>query len=176
MGTEPCNCPAAGYCQRHVKTKDLAAWEKCQNDEIHRQRLDDLTARRKALHTELQSEPTPEPVPTPEIPAFQTRAWNFAKALATHLKDGMNKVNHDRYRQRLEICQDCPSNMRDGDKCNHHKCGCVLTIKTRWASEACPVGHWKAIRHIKNDETGKYEEYEVQTDGSLIKIEVNNEK
>ena len=46
-----------------------------------------------------------------------------------------SKVNEN---DRLDICNDCDKN--SNGRCS--ECGCFVDVKTSWASEACPLGHW----------------------------------
>jgi hypothetical protein len=51
--------------------------------------------------------------------------------------------------ERRLICRDCPHaqpcKTQPGKKCRCRKCGCILSEKTRLASEACPIGEWPSV-------------------------------
>ena len=73
-----------------------------------------------------------------EMPSMFQQAKNFAKATARHVANmGRNTPNMVR-ESRLEICNKCDKN--NNGRCS--ECGCFVDVKTSWASEACPLGHW----------------------------------
>lgn len=41
---------------------------------------------------------------------------------------------------RLSICDKCPSLRSPGHICN--ECGCLMQIKTKLLTSACPLGKW----------------------------------
>jgi hypothetical protein len=53
----------------------------------------------------------------------------------------MVNVSSEIQEQRLKICSSCPEH--NNGTCN--KCGCLLSVKTSWASEKCPIDLWKEI-------------------------------
>ena len=66
-------------------------------------------------------------------PGMIRQAMNFAKALASHAKDGNRLVNDRVYELRMAECLTCPE--RAGDQCA--ACGCPVDKKASWASESC---------------------------------------
>ena len=41
---------------------------------------------------------------------------------------------------RMEICKTCPHLFAPTKQCK--KCGCFMLIKTKLASQTCPIGKW----------------------------------
>lgn len=80
------------------------------------------------------------PAPGPNL---ATKAVNFGKALVKHAVNRFGKAGEALQAERLAICQGCE--WRSEGTCTHQDCGCVLELKTSWASESCPVGKWDAI-------------------------------
>lgn len=78
----------------------------------------------------------------PELPGMVTMAWNFSKALAAHVADGVKTVDVETMQQRLEICSLCLHRV-DG---NCSRCGCVLAEKTKWRTAFCPIGKWSEAK------------------------------
>jgi hypothetical protein len=73
-----------------------------------------------------------------EMPSMFQQAKNFAKATVRHVANmGRNTPKMVR-ESRLEICNKCDKN--NNGRCS--ECGCFVDVKTSWASEACPLGHW----------------------------------
>jgi len=66
-------------------------------------------------------------------PGMMRQAMNFAKALASHAKDGARLVSDAVYELRMAECLTCEE--RIGDRCA--ACGCPVDAKASWASETC---------------------------------------
>lgn len=62
------------------------------------------------------------------------RAVNFAGSVVQHAIGGFREVPLVVLEERRTICQECP--LRSDRTCS--VCGCLIEIKTRWASEKCP--------------------------------------
>lgn len=99
-------------------------------------------------------------------PSLLQKAVNFTAAAAKHAATGQRNVELPVIQQRLEICQNCPSDnfvildpeglpntlkvAGEVGTCNHRTCGCFIhgtttfPNKLAWASQACPLGHWGA--------------------------------
>lgn len=81
------------------------------------------------------------------------KAANFAKATAKHVAAGRPMATDEQVGERFTVCQACPHFTATGEgqgECA--KCGCGLKAvgvaglsKLRWATEACPIGKWKAL-------------------------------
>jgi hypothetical protein len=44
------------------------------------------------------------------------------------------------YKERLEICRQCPRLFKPTMQCK--ECGCFMRIKTRLKSASCPINKW----------------------------------
>jgi len=75
-------------------------------------------------------------------PTLLRQAVNFGVAQVRHMLDGRRKVSDVIYASRLAVCSNCASKDPERLQCREKTCGCDLTIKCRWASEACPLGKW----------------------------------
>lgn len=68
------------------------------------------------------------------------------------LKEAIEKMSSER----LSFCISCEYNSTPGElhrfssQCN--KCGCFLSPKSKAVDEECPVGKWKAVGSLKDDE------------------------
>ncbi len=73
---------------------------------------------------------------------------NFAAATARWAKAGLPVVADDQFKQRLNLCRNCPKGYwqetaRFGlGKCASPGCGCTK-LKLWLATEKCPLGVWK---------------------------------
>jgi hypothetical protein len=75
-----------------------------------------------------------------QAPGLWRQAKNFADAVVRHALDGFTAVSDEKFRERLAICEGCEF-FKDR-KCL--KCGCLMDVKARWASEKCPIDKWPA--------------------------------
>ena len=75
---------------------------------------------------------------------------NFGSSLAKHTMNLFKTVDHNVKLNRLEICSSCENFNPDKRICN--TCGCLLEIKTSWASEKCPIDKWNSEIEVKNQE------------------------
>lgn len=75
----------------------------------------------------------------PKLPSKLRQASNFAKAIASHVADGSQKVSLELYEQRLIQCDECPQ--RVNDRCA--ECGCFIETKASWKEQICPQGKWQ---------------------------------
>lgn len=156
----PCECPMAGFCERHGVNKSahlhklcqnhigyFVMWEDCQGPN---QSPVDCTRRSSSSNETnfvapaqnsqnmLQMPPREEKV-EPKLPSTLEMARNFLGSATDYVKNGMKNVTEDEQKARLAICQECP-HMVEGGRCG--KCGCFLQTKTKWASSSCPIGKW----------------------------------
>ena len=74
----------------------------------------------------------------PKMPPLIKQAANLAKATVRHVANMGRNTPDMVMKSRLEICNDCDKN--NNGRCS--ECGCFVDVKTSWASEACPLGHW----------------------------------
>ncbi|WP_422930089.1 DUF6171 family protein [Singulisphaera sp. PoT] len=76
-----------------------------------------------------------------DVPSLGRKALNFGRAVVAHIASGMQSVDDEAYEARLAICRACDRYQADGS-CG--ACGCVLSVKARWADQACPLSKWSA--------------------------------
>lgn len=156
----PCECPLAGFCERHGVHKSahlhklcqshigyFVMWEDCQGPNQNPQDC----IRSSTTNNELESSSTmqnalqaPEKEqsskPKQKLPSTMEMARNFLGAATDHIKNGMKSVDENEQKRRLDICDTCPHIVEDKSRCG--KCGCFLQTKTKWASSTCPIGKW----------------------------------
>jgi hypothetical protein len=80
------------------------------------------------------------------VPTMNTvlrRALNLARAVSSHIADGMQVLSDEQYQARLDTCNGCP--MRDGKVCTHEDCGCIISRKAYWKSSYCPLNKWEIL-------------------------------
>ena len=130
-----CECPAAGWCERHGFRKTTIAWDLCRT----RQDLRDQWDRGENVSVEVEAEPAPRG------PGMGRRVLNFGRALVRHALDGARTVSDKVFEDRLEICRDCASCDLEKMVCREKACGCQIASKARWRSETCPLGKWSPI-------------------------------
>lgn len=143
-----CECPLAGFCQRHGVDKSSHLHKLCQNHAGYFNMWEACRGPNQnpndCIKPPSLSTPTPDPpLPNPgeaTLPSKLQMAQNFVRASAAHLRDGMVNVSSELQKSRLDICAECPFVTKDGSRCV--KCGCFLESKTRWRSSACPIGKW----------------------------------
>lgn len=89
------------------------------------------------------TEPPPVVEPEPDYPSVVAMAGNAAKAAAGFAASGFKVVDQAERERRLDICRGCAEFYDEArGRCRHSKCGCVVSIKVRVASQHCPVGKW----------------------------------
>lgn len=134
MRLTPCDCPHAGWCPRHQLAKNEALFQLC------RRNRDWFEAWETAATENTATEAGP-----PEMPSLARRAANLGVAFMRHAVDGLRHVTEEEYEARLQICRSCSSCDQEQLICRQPSCGCLLTVKARWASEACPLGKWPEV-------------------------------
>lgn len=72
------------------------------------------------------------------LPPLTTQAWNFAKALYSHAKDGFGNAPEELIKERMSLCLVC-DNFNEG-RCAD--CGCYCQKKASWPESQCPLGLW----------------------------------
>ena len=73
-------------------------------------------------------------------PSLAKKAINLASSTVKHVSRGMAQAGKKEREKRLEICVSCDRYNAEDKTCL--ECGCYLETKTKWASEACPIGLW----------------------------------
>lgn len=86
-----------------------------------------------------------EPSDKKPLPSGLKMAWNYGKALATHIATGRKMLPLDQVEARLDVCATC--DQRTNNRCS--ACGCYLDKgpkgeegKAEWADSECPLGRW----------------------------------
>lgn len=129
----PCECPVAGWCQRHGRTKTPHLHKLCQNDERYRALWDGQKIQQKAE------------------PGLAKQAWSYAKALAKWTLAGKPVRTEEQINEIFEShCQPCEFfRLRKDGQGNCRLCGCKLNklpegVKNKIAmlTEGCPDGRW----------------------------------
>lgn len=121
--TQPCECPAPGFCPRHQMTKMFAVYDLCREDSPKSEqfrRLWDAQVAKK--------------------PGLLQQALSLGKAIVGHAIDGFRKVTNASYEARLEQCKSCDWLETERNKCKD--CGCFVSVKAQMASEDCPQKKW----------------------------------
>jgi hypothetical protein len=151
----PCECPLAGYCNRHGVTKHLHHHKLCQNHQGYFDMWEEGRGpgqKRKAKKPEQQKDSQPkckfckntgctgECRNNNQLPSTTQMAKNLAKATKDHVKSGLKTVGEDEIKQRLEICGDCEHYIPHSARCK--LCGCFTKFKAKLKSGGCPINKW----------------------------------
>ena len=160
-----CECPLAGFCNRHGIKKNshyhklcqnhsgyFKMWEECRGpgqnftdctetkteEEVEQSRQKEKNKKRcKFCNTEdCQGECRNQQ----SLPSKIQMAKNLASATKDHAKTGFAQAQDELQAERLEICKGCEFYIPDQDRCG--KCGCYLKSKSAWKSSKCPIGKW----------------------------------
>jgi hypothetical protein len=79
-----------------------------------------------------------DPEDKPKPPSVLKLAANFAKAVAEHVADGLQKVEPEQLEARLQVCSLC--DQRRDSRCM--VCGCFVEPKAGMRSSVCPLAKW----------------------------------
>ena len=127
--TPKCECPLAGWCERHKMDKVGRLFELCKDDgpkgESYRQLWDDLA----------------NGVKRPE-PSILGKIANFTVALVQHALAGFPTVCDETFKTRIGLCETCDFRKPGTWDCTD--CGCNLLEKAKWADQECPQKKWLA--------------------------------
>lgn len=139
-----CECPLAGYCNRHKVEKSNHLHKLCQN---HTGYFEMWEACQGPGQQNVDCDKAPEvttpsqaPDPNHTLPSKIQMAKNYASALSAHARSGFQHATTEEQKARLEICKSCEFYILDQDRCA--KCGCPLKSKSAWKSSSCPIGKW----------------------------------
>jgi len=164
-----CECPLAGYCNRHGIKKNHHYHKLCQNhtgyfkmwEECRGPGQNFIDCDKKEEKTDKEVKKSQEEAKLPEVskcvfcnnegcngqcrnnqalPSKTQMLKNFASATKDHVQNGMVKAENDLQQQRLDICKGCEFYIPEQDRCG--KCGCYLKSKSAWKSAKCPIGKW----------------------------------
>jgi hypothetical protein len=164
----PCECPLAGFCNRHGIQKTEHFHKLCQNHNGYFNMWEKCKGPGQAF-TDCTEKRTPEEIQESviktrkgcelcnnegcngackrtrqevqhQLPSKFQMAKNLATATAEHAKTGFAHVTSEEQQARLEICKGCEFYKEDDDRCL--KCGCFLKSKSAWKSGKCPIGKW----------------------------------
>ena len=75
---------------------------------------------------------------------------SITKALAIQIAAGCPIASDKEQEERHDICENCPSLMREEYRCG--ECKCYITIKASLKTSNCPLGKW---RDLMKEETGE---------------------
>lgn len=113
-----CECPLAGYCNRHKLTKGEATFKMCQTQDGF-----------------LQFEKLAGNIKEPNI---ISKILNYGKTQVSNVLNGFQKVSKDIEQNRLDICSSCPLNVNG----TCIDCGCIIQEKVKLSVSFCPQGKW----------------------------------
>ena len=146
----PCECPLAGYCNRHGVEKSAHFHKLCQNHTGYfnmweecrgpKQNPNDCVKGSPVVNDLAPQENIPEPREEVKLPSAMQMAKNFVSSAVKHVQTGMNNATPELQAERLKICSECPFIVENGSRCG--KCGCFLETKTKWESSSCPINKW----------------------------------
>lgn len=145
-----CECPLAGFCDRHGVQKSAHYHKLCQNNPKYfnlwekcrgpNQNPANCIKQSSNEIVEFKPETTvAEPGTEQKLPSTMEMARNFISSAAKHVKNGMKNVSQELHQERLAICQECP-HLLNNTRCG--KCGCFVESKAKWSSSSCPIGKW----------------------------------
>ena len=133
----PCDCPLAGYCDRHKMDKTEILHQVCQNDADQREAWDKQIKEGKSANGE-------------RMPSLIQRALSFARANIRFIRMGFEMRSEEEVERIYNICAQCPTGKWDASNKVCTDCGCkvqkarrLFFNKIAWKSEACPDGHWE---------------------------------
>ena len=140
MRNTPCECPAAGWCERHHCMKPDYLFQRCRRDQTLFQAWEEGRGPCFPISDDENGE---APSTSTEIPSFARRVLNFGAATLRHAANGFREVDDTLQEARLTICRACSSCDTEQMICRELNCGCYLQTKSKWASETCPRGFWE---------------------------------
>ena len=79
------------------------------------------------------------PDPAPGGRTLLARVGDFTVHLLNHVAAGLPQADAETLARRLALCRECPHLTKAG-VCD--RCGCVMSIKAKWADQKCPLGKW----------------------------------
>lgn len=157
---ELCECPVAGYCQRHKMQKDETMHALCsgQRGQAGWKYFAAWEAGKLGATAPANANTNPPvfehgataivqgcsgcggPVARPSI---VERATNAMSAAMRFVGDGLQTATPEEQSDRRMICAECPLN--NAGQCDG--CGCFLNLKTTMRLEECPAKKWHPELH-----------------------------
>lgn len=67
-------------------------------------------------------------------------AKSLGKAVIDQTLAGFPKRSPEKIAEAMRICTECPSYVKDAERCR--KCGCRTPAKIKWATTRCPIKKW----------------------------------
>jgi hypothetical protein len=143
--TTKCECPLAGYCNRHQVQKTPHMHKLCENHQGYFELWENCKGPgQDQAECEKDKVPDQEQVKKEadviQYPSKLQMAKNFAKAATKHVVNGRQTVTDEEQKVRLDICGGCDYFDEKSNRCKD--CGCPLATKTKWSSSTCPQGKW----------------------------------
>ena len=164
-----CECPLAGYCNRHGINKHDHYYKLCQNHPGYFKMWEQcrgpgqslINCDNKEIKTNKEVKQSQEKAKKPEpkkcnfckntgctgecrnnnqLPSTTQMVKNLAKATKDHVRGGLKTVGEDEIKQRLEICGDCEHYIPHSARCK--LCGCFTKFKAKLKSGGCPINKW----------------------------------
>ena len=77
-----------------------------------------------------------------ETPTLTTMAKTFATESVKHAASGFKNRPPEEIERIGAICMSCEHIFHDEVGMRCRKCGCIMSIKIKWATTRCPVGKW----------------------------------
>lgn len=168
----PCECPLAGYCNRHKIKKNthfhhlcqtrqdyFDMYEKCigpgqeftncEEGQVPPVILVDGPKESCPSCNKVQPEPAQQQAINnePKMPSLWQQAKNLTKSVVEHAKTGGQNVTPEEKQARLDLCNNCEFYDKEKSRCK--KCGCFMLVKTGWSSASCPIGLWGHGKNVK---------------------------
>lgn len=162
MARTKCECPLAGYCNRHGVEKTPHEHMQCKHNPTYFNKWEkgQMPGQENAKVKLPKKEAAPEPAKEPKrqcpfcknmgctgecrndnkLPSVWQMAKNAAVAAKDAAKDGFTQVSDEEVERRKEICNECPHFIPNQNRCE--VCGCALALKNKLRSQNCPKGYW----------------------------------
>lgn len=162
MARTGCECPLAGYCNRHgvektphehMQCKHNPTWFKKWEDgkmpgqdkcKIKAKQIEEKEKEEEAKPYKCQfcgdGKCTGECRNQNQLPSKWQMAKNLAGAMKDAAKDGFSTEGEDEVQRRLAICEECPLFLPAERRCS--VCGCAMNFKAKLRSQHCPEGKW----------------------------------
>jgi hypothetical protein len=152
-----CECPLAGYCERHGMNKHVHNHTLCQNHEGYFNMWEEGRGPGQPGKPAKPVPPNPAQLPQAcpycgkgpcngqcrnkqQLPSAIQMAKNLAVSAKDHAKSGFQTSSEEEIARRLEICGDCEHFVPESSRCS--LCGCFAKLKAKLKSGKCPINKW----------------------------------